>query len=177
MPHDGQDIAMTPTILPDLLTLTGATIAPLDALLERATATVKEQVTAEGRVSGQLVEQHQYAAHGLSWLATYVYSLRQMQRWAEALKEDAKFGEMEQLLHQIAFGEYLAQISGGIQMNQGEIIRLQDLGLSGEATAALLTAEVQTLIKSGNSPAARGRLVELIQEQGQAAIMFGASGL
>ncbi len=177
MPHDGQDIAMTPTILPDLLTLTGATIAPLDALLGTATETIKTQVSAEGRVSGKLVEQNQYAAHGLSWLATYVYSLRQMQRWAETLQGEGKFSEMEQLLHQIAFGEYLAQISGGIQMNQGEIIRLQDLGLGADTQAALQTVEVQTLIASGNSSAARSRLVELIQEQGQAAIMFGNSGL
>ncbi|MBT8153389.1 acyl-CoA/acyl-ACP dehydrogenase [Epibacterium ulvae] len=177
MPHDGQDIVMTPTILPDLLRLTGAAIAPLDTLLDAATETVKSQVTADGRVSGKLVEENQYAAHGLSWLATYVFALRQMQRWAETLKDDGKLGEMEQLLHQVAFGEYLAQITGGIQMNQGETIRLQDLGLDVSAMAALQTAEVQTLIQSGNSTAARSLLVELIQEQGQAAIMFGASGL
>ncbi|MQQ08679.1 acyl-CoA dehydrogenase [Epibacterium sp. SM1979] len=177
MPHDGQDIAMTATILPDLLSVTGAAVAPLDALLDSATKTVKDQVTEDGRVSGKLVEAHQYGAHGLSWLATYVYALRQMQKWAEALQAEGKFGEMEQLLHQIAFGEYLAQIAGGIQMNQGEIIRLQDLGLSADATTAWMTDAVQTLIQSGNSPAARTRLVELIQEQGQAAIMFGASGL
>ncbi len=45
------------------------------------------------------------------------------------LQADGKFGEVEQLIHQIAFGEYLWQIYGGIQMNQGEMIRLQDMGL------------------------------------------------
>ena len=177
MPHDGQDIAMTHTILPDLLNVTAATIPPLNALLDTACATVKANVVTDGRVSGALVEQHQFAAHGLSWLATYVYALRQMQRWAEELDQQGKFGEMEQLLHQIGFGEYLAQIVGGIQMNQGEIVRLQDLGLTRATQTEFLTESVETLIQGGNSPAARNRLVELIQEQGQAAIMFGASGL
>ncbi len=176
MAHDGQDLQMKPTVLPELLTLTAATIAPLDDLLNAAKSAVRELVTAEGRVSGALVEQHQTAAHGLSWLATYVYSLRQMQNWAARMDSEGKFNEMEQLIHQIAFGEYLAQIRGGIQMNQGEIIRLQDLGLGADAEDALNTAEVMTLVRDGNSNAARTRLVELMQEQA-GSVMFGASGL
>ncbi len=177
MPHDGQDIAMTPTLMPDLLTLTKAALTPLDSLLETARSTVADRVTADGRISGGLIEQNQTAAHGLSWLATYVYALRQMQRWADALQNDGKLGEMEQLIHQIAFGEYLAQIQGGIQMNQGEMVRLNDLGLGAEVAASLNTAEITALIQSGNSQAARSRLVELMEEQGAAATMFGASGL
>ncbi|WP_192965322.1 acyl-CoA dehydrogenase family protein [Phycobacter azelaicus] len=176
MAHDGQDLQMKPTVLPELLTLTAATIAPLDQLLDAAKSAVRELVTAEGRVSGALVEQHQTAAHGLSWLATYVYSLRQMQNWAARMAGEGKFNEMEQLIHQIAFGEYLAQIRGGIQMNQTEIIRLQDLGLDAGAEEALNTAEVMTLVRDGNSNAARSRLVELMQEQA-GSVMFGASGL
>ena len=77
MAHDGQDLQMKQIVLPDLLTLTAATLGPLDQLLETARGAVRDLVTADGRVSGALVEQHQTAAHGLSWLATYVYSLRQ----------------------------------------------------------------------------------------------------
>jgi (2S)-methylsuccinyl-CoA dehydrogenase len=40
---------------------------------------------------------------------------------------DGKFGEVEQLILQIAFGEYLWQIYGGIPMSQGEILRPQDM--------------------------------------------------
>ncbi|SCZ70439.1 (2S)-methylsuccinyl-CoA dehydrogenase [Epibacterium ulvae] len=177
MPHDGQDIAMTPTLMPDLLNQTKAALAPLDGLLETARAKVAAQVTAEGRISGALIEENQTAAHGLSWLATYVYALRQMQRWAEALQCEGKFGEMEQLIHQIAFGEYLWQIYGGIPMNQGEIIRLQDLGLSQDDMRVMMTPEIMSLSQSANTQAARSRLVELMEEQGAAATMFGASGL
>ncbi|MGR3760778.1 acyl-CoA dehydrogenase family protein [Roseobacteraceae bacterium NS-SX3] len=176
MPHDGQDLQMTPTLLPDLLALTGAAMEPLEQLFETARASVKEMVSEEGRVSGRLVEANQTAAHGLSWLATYVYSLRQMQAWAEKLQAEGQFGEIEQLIHQIGFGEYLAQVLGGIQMNQGEILRLQDLGLGEDARGALRTPAVTTLSQSGNSQAARSRLVELMQEQ-EGSTMFGTSGL
>ncbi|MBY6057705.1 acyl-CoA dehydrogenase family protein [Leisingera daeponensis] len=176
MAHDGQDLHMKPTLIPDLLALTGAALEPLDQLLEAARASVKEMVSSDGRVSGKLIEENQVAAHGLSWLATYVYSLRQMQKWAEKLQAEGKFGEMEQLIHQIGFGEYLWQVYGGIQMNQGEIIRLQDLGLSQDAQRALMVPAVMTLCEQGNSQAARSRLVELMEEQA-GSTMFGASGL
>ncbi|SDE27130.1 acyl-CoA dehydrogenase family protein [Ruegeria marina] len=179
MAHDGQD-PMTMTtqtvLLPDLLRLTKAALAPVDALFERARDSVKGMVSEDGRVSGSLIDANQTAAHGLSWLATYQQSLRQMQRWAEALHSEGKFGEIEQLIHQIAFGEYLWQIHGGIQMNQGEIVRLQDLGLTQDDARGLLTPEVVMLCDKGNTQAARVRLVELMQQQA-GATMFGASGL
>ncbi|WP_170756060.1 acyl-CoA dehydrogenase family protein [Ruegeria lacuscaerulensis] len=178
MAHDGQDMTqMTASaILPDLLTLTRAAVPAVEAVFDRARESVREMVTVEGRVSGALIEANQTAAHGLAWLATYSQSLQQMQRWAETLDRDGKFGEIEQLLHQIAFGEYLWQVYGGIQMNQGEIVRLQDLGLSQDDMRALMIPEVMTLTQGGNTQAARSRLVELMEDQA-GATMFGASGL
>ncbi|WP_170608392.1 acyl-CoA dehydrogenase family protein [Ruegeria arenilitoris] len=178
MAHDGQDMTdMTQTpILPDLLTLTGAAIPAVETVFNRARVAVLELVTQDGRVSGALVEEHQTAAHGLAWLATYHQSLKQMQRWAEALSAKGKFGEIEQLLHQIAFGEYLHQVAGGIPMNQGEVVRLQDLGLGWDALSGFQCNEVQSLMAQANSQAARTRLVELMQDQ-FGATMFGASGL
>ncbi|QAX28071.1 acyl-CoA dehydrogenase family protein [Leisingera sp. NJS204] len=176
MARDGQDLHMKPTLIPDLLALTAASLEPLDQLLEAARASVKDMVSEEGRVSGRLIEENQVAAHGLSWLATYVYSLRQMQKWAEKLQAEGKFSELDQLIHQIGFGEYLWQVYGGIQMNQGEIIRLQDLGLSQDAQRGLMVPAVMTLCEQGNSQAARTRLVDLMEEQA-GATMFGASGL
>ena len=180
MPHDGQmdgqDMNPSAPLLPDLLALTRDALTPLDELLEIATARVRATVSDGDRVSGALVEQNQYAAHGLAWLATYVYALRQMHRWAEALSGAGKLGEMEQLIHQIAFGEYLWQIYGGIQMNQGEVLRLQDLGLGQDDQRALMAPAVMTLTQSGNTQAARVRLVELMEQQ-SGSTMFGTSGL
>jgi len=177
MAHDGQDISMANVVvLDDLLTLTDAAIAPAQSILDKALAHMREKVVVDGRVSGGAVEANQYAAHGLAWLATYVEALRQMQNWAKGLTENGKFGEVEQLIQQIAFGEYLNQMRGGIQMNQGEMIRLSDLGLTLNDIAALDTPQVMTLVQFGNSQVARTRLVELMQER-SAEITVGHSGL
>ncbi|WP_294622535.1 acyl-CoA dehydrogenase family protein [uncultured Roseovarius sp.] len=177
MAHDGQDIAMAESIiLDDLLDLTGKAVAPAESVLDQARDKLREQVVSDGRVSGGLVEENQTAAHGLAWLATYVESLRQMQNWATGLNSEGKFGEVEQLIHQIAFGEYLQQIAGGIPMNQGEIVRVQDLGLGWDALKGFQAPEVQTLIAKGNTQAARTRLVQLMQER-SAEVTVGNSGL
>ena len=178
MAHDGQDPTMTDqtAILPDLLALTAAALPPVETLLEAARDRIRETVSDGGKVSGALIEANQSAVHGLSWLATYAQSLRQMQAWAERLSADGRFGEVERLIHQIAFGEYLAQIRGGIPMSQNEIVRLSDLGLSDGDAAPLGESAVVTLIGRANSQGARTRLVELMQEQA-ANITVGATGL
>ncbi|WP_019956640.1 acyl-CoA dehydrogenase family protein [Yoonia vestfoldensis] len=177
MPHDGQDLHLTSSpILADLLDLTGAALPAVDTVLALAKDIVRAKVSRDGRVSGALIDQHQTAAHGLAWLATYAQSLHQMQDWAQRLQADGKFGEVEQLIHQIAFGEYLWQIYGGIPMSQGEIMRPQDIGLSQDDMRAMMVPAVMTLCDQGNTQAARMRLVELMQDQA-ANLTVGASGL
>ena len=177
MAHDGS-ISMSETpVLSDLLALTGAAIGPLDAFLAGAKDKVRAQVSDKsGKIDASLLEAEQTAVHGLAWVATYVEALRQMQAWAERLDADGRFGEIEQLLHQIAFGEYLWQLYGGIPMSQGEILRPQDLGLSQDDQRAMMAPEVMLLTQKGNTQAARMRLVELMCEQ-SAEIIFGESGL
>ena len=177
MAHDGQDMTMaTPVILPDLLQTTKAAVGPVEAVLDIACEKLRELVSTDGRVSNDLIEQNQTASHGLAWVATYVESLRQMQGWAERQSAEGKFGELEQLLLQISFGEYLWQLYGGIPMNQGEILRLQDIGLTQDDMRSMMDPAVMALTQGGNTQAARTRLVELMQEQ-NGATMFGASGL
>jgi len=176
MPHDGQDIPAANPLLPDLDSLTHAAIAPVEAVFEAARSALKDMVSENGRISATLIEANQTAAHGLSWLATYVESLRQMRKWADRLEADGKFGETEALLLQIGFGEYLSQIMGGIPMSQGEIVRLSDIGVAQPAIDALVTPEVMKLARTGNSQAARIRLVELMRAQ-RANVTVGATGL
>ncbi|MEJ6399297.1 acyl-CoA dehydrogenase family protein [Yoonia sp. 208BN28-4] len=176
-PMDGQDMTISPSpLLINLLDLTADSLPAVDDVLSRAKSSVRDMVVQDGRVSGALIEDHQTAAHGLAWLATYAQALHQMHNWATALKADSKFGEVEQLLLQITFGEYLWQIYGGIQMNQGEMVRGQDMGLSQDDLRALMIPAVATLCEQGNTQAARLRLVDLMQEQ-SANITVGASGL
>lgn len=177
MAHEGQDLTLdTPVILPNLLALTQSALAPADAMLAKAKQSVANMVTQNGRISGPLIEENQTAAHGLAWLATYVEALRQMQAWAQRLADEGAFGEIEQLIHQIAFGEYLWQMYGGLPMTQGEIVRPQDLGLSQEQQGLLMTPEVMILTHSGNTQAARSHLVELVRDR-TAEATFGNAGL
>ena len=174
MPHDGQTlVADTAVILPDLLALTAASLGPVDAVLARATTVLRDLVSADGKVSPALIDQHQTAAHGLAWLATYAQSLHQMQDWADRLTQAGKFTDTEALLLQIGYAEYLAQIIGGIPMSQAEIFRLADLGLD---AASLQTPPVFTLTTRGNTQTARTMLVDLMQDR-SADLTFGATGL
>jgi len=76
------------------------------------------------------LDAEQIAAHGLAWMATYVAALRQLRAWAARLDEGGQLGEAQLLILVVGFGEYLAQLCGGIAMGQGEIARPQDLGLA-----------------------------------------------
>jgi (2S)-methylsuccinyl-CoA dehydrogenase len=162
--------------LADLLTLTSQALPPVQAVLAKAKDTVRANVSKDGRMSSALIEQHQTASHGLAWLATYAEALNQMHKWASKLDQNGQFGEVEQLILQITFGEYLWQIYGGIQMNQGEVVRLQDLGLSQDDMGDLMAPAVMTLTQAGNTQAARTRLCDLMQAQ-SADLTVGKSGL
>ena len=163
-------------ILPGLLELTTQALPPLEEVLVAAREALRAKVSVDGKVSGKALEAEQFAAHAFSWLATYVEALRQMNGWAVALEADGKFDEMEQLLLQICFGEYLWQVYGGIPMSQGEIVRLQDIGLGQDAQRMLMNDAVMTLTQSGNSESARSRLCTLMRER-EGVASFGATGL
>ncbi len=175
MPRDAHT---TPdaVLLPDLLSLTGNAIAPATALLDAAKAHLRAEFTEDGRISAALIEKNQTAAHGLAWLATYAEALREMHGWAVRLEADGKFSEVEQLILQITFGEYLWQMYGGLPMNQSELVRPQDLGLTQDDQRAMMTDAVMTLTGRGNTQAARTRLVDLMVER-SAEITVGATGL
>lgn len=179
MPHDGQDLPLVTGdtgLLDDLPALTGRCVPAVEALLEKAVEGVRGAVLRDGRVSAEALLENQPAAHGLAWLATYAEALRQMQDWAERLRAQSAFGEVEALLLQIAFGEYLGQIAGGIPMSQGEILRLHELGLPEDDRTRFLTEDARRLMEHGSSPVAKARLVALMQEQ-SAEITVGRTGL
>lgn len=140
-------------------------LTELDDLLTRATDSLRARVSVDGRVDAQALERHQHAAHALSWLATYVLSLKQLHAWS--LRVD---GPIEALIAQIGFGEYLTQIRGGIPMSQTEFARLSDLDLNWQPTEEALA------LMAGNTPDARAELARLMA-QNKGSATFGASGL
>ncbi len=171
MPHDGQSIPAS-AALADLLALTAAALPEVESLCAAARTALRELVTLDGKVSAAALEQHQCAAHTFAWLATYTESLRQMRAWAGRLDADGRFGEIEALILQICFGEYLAQIRGGIAMSQGEVARLSDLGLS----IPQPSPAAATLITHGNTQTTRAHLVTLMRANTGRAT-YGATGL
>jgi len=151
--------------------LIAAALPGFETLLEEAVAAVRQKVLVEGRISSAKLEQEQHAAHGLSWLATYVMALRELKAYGERLQAEDRYGAIEDYAIRIGAGEYAAQIFGGIPMSQGEIVRLPVLGLSAKAVAAACSDAAEALIAEGNTPENRARFVSLFsQSQGLASV-------
>ena len=139
----------------------------VNTLLYNVTNRLNERLGKTPKISNSALEKDQFLVHGFAWLATYNESLSQMLAWAENLATDSCYTEIEALILQIAFGEYLAQIKGGIHMSQGEIIRLNDFGLTKDELEILNCDTIDVLITKGSSDKARMKLVDfLIQNIG-----------
>jgi (2S)-methylsuccinyl-CoA dehydrogenase len=142
----------------------------VESLLAHAAAALRRRVSDKGRLSAAKIEREQHAAHGLAWLATYVEAIKEMTAYARRIRAEGRFGETEALLTGIGMGEFLAQIFGGIAMNQGEIVRLSDFDLMAEDVAQFRNAAVEALIDGGNTLESRARLATLIAEAPPGAI-------
>ena len=167
---------MKSPILNNLCDLTSKSVNALEILLSHVIDHVREYALIEGRVSSAKLDEHQFETHSLAWIATYIESLRQMHYWAEIAIKNDKFDEIEKLLLQISFGEYLTQIQSGIPMSQTEFARLKDMDLPATVLTDFLIPEVEMLSKFGNTQSARQYLVKLMQD-GIGVSTFGFSGL
>ncbi|HJS31448.1 MAG TPA: acyl-CoA dehydrogenase family protein [Alphaproteobacteria bacterium] len=146
----------------DLLRRCSGALAAAERLLATARGAVGARVAPEGAIDPALLDRHQFAAHGYAWMATYVEALRQLDAWALRLDGAGRLTERERLILSIGFGEYLAQLAGGIAMSQGEIVRLADLGAGAAAAEFLADPHVAGAMSVGNTDAARARLAALI---------------
>ena len=153
-----------------------AVLPALDSLLAEATEAVRAKVVRDGRIDSDALEREQRAGHGLAWLATYRMALRELLRWSERLAKEGRYGAIEEAILRVGAAEYLAQVIGGIPMNQGEIVRAQDLGLAPGRPAELLGEAGAELIADGGSAEARAELAALMR-QADGRSGFGDSGL
>ncbi len=142
------------TNLPDLLAEAAQEAGALVAELQ---AVVAERVRKDGRLDRRLLDAEQHAAHGLAWAAAYAETLRQTAVWAQALTEAGQLGEAEALPSQLLAFEYLSQLAGGLPMNQGEMFRAADLGVSVARLEPLIAR-----LRPGASQAVKARVVELL---------------
>lgn len=149
----------------DMQHQTETVLSEIEDLLAKAKDVLRGKVVSNGKIDAAALETCQHEAHALSWLATYVEALKQLAAWSGRVS-----GEMEDLILQIGFGEYLAQIAGGILMSQNEFARLSDLGVEWQPSDAARA------LMAGNSPQARAKLAELIADK-KGSATFGATGL
>ncbi|MEM9739794.1 MAG: acyl-CoA dehydrogenase family protein, partial [Pseudomonadota bacterium] len=129
-----------------------AAVGHVDVFLAAAQSKAADRLVKDGRPDRKAFAQHQHLAHGLAWIVTYGETLRETANWARRLQADDQFGEIEGLLSQILFSEYLAQLVGGVPMNQGEVIRPHELDVLDEAETLFSAPEVKELITQGKTP-------------------------
>ena len=163
-------------LAPHLLDHCDEAVFAAEGLLANAKEQVRARVEADGAVSTGLLDREQRAAHALAWFATTVEALRQMARWARCLEREKRLHELERLILAAAFGEYLAQLAGGIPMSQNEIARPGDMGLDADDVAGFLTPAIRELIAHGTARETRAAIAgHLAQNAG--ALFFGDPGL
>ncbi|HOZ28581.1 MAG TPA: acyl-CoA dehydrogenase family protein, partial [Hyphomonadaceae bacterium] len=144
----------------------GIVIADLRAVIRQAASdaegyflalrkSVAAQVAPGGKVDRKKIDEEQRSTHGLAWVLTYVETLKETANWADRVAAEGKFGEIEQLLTQILFGEYLYQLGGGLPMTQLEVVRPSDMTTDPAVIQKLGTPAILTLISKGNTAAAR----------------------
>ena len=161
------------TQLKALFATTERALGAAENFLSVARARLIASVAPSGVVEPLRFAAEQFASHAFAWMASYVEALRQIRNWAVRLDEAGMFGEIEALILEIAYGEYLAQLAGGIPMAQGEFARPQDLGLADSEIAPLRAGEAGAL--SAGLGAARLKLGTRLADSGDQA--FGHIGV
>ncbi|MBL4721750.1 MAG: acyl-CoA/acyl-ACP dehydrogenase [Alphaproteobacteria bacterium] len=154
----------TSIVLPDLLGVCASSLEIVESYVESARARVSDLVSVDAKISGSRLNEEQFAAHGLSWIMTYATGLRELLRWAERLDQVGKFNELEALILQAAFGEYINQLRSGIAISQGEIVRPGDLGMRDTEIAPLSAGASGKLMSNGNTNQVRMRIATLIED-------------
>jgi (2S)-methylsuccinyl-CoA dehydrogenase len=150
----------------NLIAATERALVAAESVLRIARARVSARIAPPGTIGGSIdgatLDREQIAAHGFAWMATYVEALRQIREWAVRLDAGGAFGTIDGLILAVAFGDYLAQLAGGIAMAQGEIVRPQDLGLAEDELGPLRTGDSGRLVRGLGE--ARARLAAVLAE-------------
>ncbi len=134
------------------------------AYLRAVQAACSAVVAPGGKPDPALVEAEQRRVHGFAWVATAVAGLEQLAAWAARLQSAGRLDAGNAAILEIGFGEYLAQLVGGLPMSQNEIVRPSDLGTARQAAALAADAAVAHFLSDGNTPATRAALAGQLAE-------------
>ena len=154
---------MTPLDAKDAIGHAQQALAEVKRYEAHIKAIVRKQICREdGSCDGARLTEYQYEAHGYGWIATYHETLRQMLSWAQSLNSTGSLSPVDALIVQCLFGEYCAQLKGGLPMNQQEFIRPSDFcdkaffndesstALMARARSRELTQELTAQLQQGN---------------------------
>lgn len=133
-------------------------------LVEHARVRMSEAIAPDGKVDPALAEREQRLVHGFAWMATTAEALAATARWARDCTARGDFGEVEELTLRIGFGEYLAQLVGGVPMSQSEFVRPGELGLGDEAARFAQGEAVRAFLDTGNTAETRRALAGHLRE-------------
>ncbi|MEF2549210.1 acyl-CoA dehydrogenase family protein [Aurantimonas sp. E1-2-R+4] len=128
-----------------------ATLIHVDRLVGILRQAVLAAVAPDGVIDKDRIDRHQSIVHGFAWCATYAQALVQLREWAGRLDEADRLGATERAILAAAFGEYLAQMVGGLWMSQGEIVRPSDFGIDPAEVEAFRTG-VADSVRLGTDP-------------------------
>lgn len=134
---------------------------------------VAARVAPGGKIDPRRLDADQRAAHGLAWIATTVAALSALADWAEGLTARHRYGDAEALVLALAFGEYAAQMLGGLPISANEYVRPAQLGLAEAARELGTDPAVAAFVAEADDPRARAALIAHVRAGGTIAEDMG----
>ncbi|MCB2047988.1 MAG: acyl-CoA/acyl-ACP dehydrogenase [Novosphingobium sp.] len=148
----------------DWIALASSAAEAARAYAEAARAKTAAAIAPEGKIDAARADAEQRIVHGFAWIATTAEALAATADWAERAKAAGHFGEIEELTLRVGFGEYLAQLLGGVPMSQNEIVRPGELGLTDAASALAADPAAAQFLAEGNTATTRAALAKMLAD-------------
>ncbi|MFO6448592.1 acyl-CoA dehydrogenase family protein [Erythrobacter sp. NE805] len=148
----------------DWISTARAALGPLRDYGAAVRAETARAVAPGGVPDAGLLTREQHRVHGFAWVAATIAALEATLDWAVRAERAGRFGEVEALVLAVGFGEYCAQIAGGLPMSAHEIVRPSALGTAEAGRALAAHPAAARCIAEGSTPATRARLAALLAE-------------
>lgn len=145
----------------------------LHAYGDAARTALAARVAPAGKADPALLDAQQRAAHGCAWVATTIAALDALVGWARAAQGRGQYGPAEALVLELAFGEYGAQLLGGLPISANEFVRPAQMGLVEAAATLACDAAMASLIDAAADPRRRADLIAHLRGGGTIAESLG----
>ncbi len=129
---------------------------------EAVRAAVEARVANYGSIDSDAITGDQHVVHGLAWIASTITALESMVDWANRAEAADQFGDSEELVFRLVFGEYCAQLVSGVPMSQSETVRPRALGTSESAVRLSEDPDIGLFLDQGSTADTRAQFAELL---------------